>query len=89
MAHAARGQVNYDFEQQLLQYYQVAMNYNSQCYGLRLEFRDFQARSPGADLNDREIRFSLSLKNVGTFLDLNSRSSTDPTVALRGTPETR
>jgi len=25
---------------------------------------------------DREIRFLLSLKNVGTFLDLNSRSST-------------
>ena len=25
-----------------------------------------------------EIRFTLSLKNVGTFLDLNSRSSTVP-----------
>ena len=69
------GQVNYDFEQQLLQYYQAAMNYNSQCYGLRLEFRESKLGALGL-LNDREIRFSLSLKNVGTFLDLNSRSST-------------
>jgi len=69
------GQVNYDFEQQLLQYYQAAMNYNSQCYGLRLEFRESKLGALGL-VNDREIRFSLSLKNVGTFLDLNSRSST-------------
>ena len=67
-------EARHDFEQQLLQYYQAAMNYNSQCYGLRLEFRESKL---GALLvNDREIRFSLSLKNVGTFLDLNSRSST-------------
>jgi LPS-assembly protein len=69
------GQINYDFEQQLLQYYQAVLNYTSQCYGLRLELRDSKTGALGA-LNDREIRFSLSLKNVGTFLDLNSRSTT-------------
>lgn len=72
------GQVNYDFEQGLLQQDQIAMTYTSQCYALRLEFRDFQPAtgSAGQVLRDREIRFLLSLKNVGTFLDLNSRSST-------------
>jgi LPS-assembly protein len=69
------GQVNYNFETQLLQYYQAALNFNSQCYGLRIELRDSKTGALGA-LDDREIRFSLSLKNVGTFLDLNSRSTT-------------
>ncbi len=69
------GQVSYDFQQQLLQLTQIAMTYTSQCYGLRFEFRDF--KTGGAPIvSDREIRFSLTLKNVGTFLDLNSRSST-------------
>jgi len=75
------GQVNYDFEQGLLQQDQIAMTYTSQCYALHLEFRDFRSGTSTGVLNgqiasDREIRFSLSLKNVGTFLDLNSRSST-------------
>ncbi len=73
------GQVNYDFEQKLLQQDQLVATYTSQCYALRLEFRDFQPSATGTAgqvLRDREIRFSLSLKNVGTFLDLNSRSST-------------
>jgi hypothetical protein len=54
------------------------MTYTSQCYALRLEFRDFQPATGAAGqvVRDREYRFSLSLKNVGTFLDLNSRSST-------------
>ncbi len=54
------------------------MTYTSQCYSLRLELRDFQPASSAAAqvVRDREIRFLLSLKNVGTFLDLNSRSST-------------
>jgi hypothetical protein len=51
------------------------MNYTGQCYGLRLELRDFRAGT-GPRTRDKDIRFSLTLKNVGTFLDLNSRSST-------------
>jgi LPS-assembly protein len=69
------GQINYDFQQHLLQQDQIAMTYNSQCYGLRFEFRDFNSGA-GTVVSDREIRFSLTLKNVGTFLDLTSRSST-------------
>ncbi len=69
------GQINYDFEQQLLQYYQTALTYTSQCFGLRIELRNSKTLASGV-ANDREIRFSLSLKNVGTFLDLNSRSTT-------------
>jgi LPS-assembly protein len=72
------GQINYDFENGFLQQDQLAMTYTSQCYAVRLELRDFQpANSTVAQVvRDREIRFLLSLKNVGTFLDLNSRSST-------------
>ena len=72
------GQINYDFEEQLLQQQTLVLNYTSQCYGLRLELRDFQAgvgAGTGTQIRDREIRFSLTLKNVGTYLDLTSRSS--------------
>ena len=69
------GQLNYDFEQKLLQQQQLIMNYTAQCYGLRLELRDFRAGT-GPRTRDKDIRLSLTLKNVGTFLDLNSRSST-------------
>jgi hypothetical protein len=69
------GQLNYDIEQELLQQQMLVMNYVGQCYGLRLELRDFRA-GVGPTFRDKDIRFSLTLKNVGTFLDLNSRSST-------------
>ena len=69
------GQLNYDFEQQLLQQQQIVIGYTGQCYGLRLELRDFRADA-GPRTRDKDIRLSLDLKNVGTFLDLNSRSST-------------
>ena len=69
------GQINYDFEQQLLQQQQIVIGYTGQCYGLRLELRDFRAGT-GPRTRDKDIRLSLVLKNVGTFLDLNSRSST-------------
>jgi len=67
-------QVNYDFEQQLLQQQRWIVNFTQQCYGLRLEMRDFRA-GVGPRTRDKDFRFSLSLKNVGTFLDLTSRSS--------------
>jgi len=68
------GQINYDFEEQFLQQQTLVMNYTSQCYGLRLELRDFRA-GEGPRTRDKDIRLSLTLKNVGTFLDLTSRSS--------------
>ncbi len=69
------GQFNYDFEQQLLQSETLVVNYLSQCYGLRLELRKFQSATGPAGVQDQEIRFALTLKNVGTFLDLTSRTS--------------
>ncbi|HSS76853.1 MAG TPA: LPS assembly protein LptD, partial [Thermoanaerobaculia bacterium] len=69
-------QANYDFEQQLLQSETLVANYLSQCYGLRVELRKFQSATGTLGVQDTEIRFSLTLKNVGTFLDLTSRSST-------------
>jgi LPS-assembly protein len=75
------GQVNYDLQENLLQQQRYILNWTAQCYGLRLELRDFRtaagpAASGRSQISEREIRFALSLKNVGTFLDLTSRSST-------------
>ncbi|HEX3553618.1 MAG TPA: LPS assembly protein LptD [Thermoanaerobaculia bacterium] len=71
------GQFNYDFEQQLLQSETLVANYLSQCYGVRIELRKFQSANGAQGVQDKEIRFSLTLKNVGTFLDLTSRTSTN------------
>jgi LPS-assembly protein len=73
------GQVNYDVQENLLQQQRYVLNWTSQCYGVRVELRDFRtaagpAASGRSQITEREIRFSLSLKNVGTFLDLTSRS---------------
>jgi LPS-assembly protein len=70
------GQVNYDLEEQFLQQQRYIINWAAQCYGLRLEWRDFRAGTGPAAYRDKDFRFSLTLKNVGTFLDLTSRSST-------------
>ncbi len=72
------GQINYDVELQLLQQQRYIVNFTQQCYGLRLEMRDFRT-GVGTRTNDKDFRFSLTLKNVGTFLDLTSRTSaTEP-----------
>lgn len=69
------GQINYDAQTKLLQQQIYTLNWNSQCFGVRLEWRDFRA-GEGSRVRDKDFRFALSLKNVGTFLDLTSRSST-------------
>ncbi len=43
------------------------LNWASQCYSWQLEYRESNLRQ----IPDRDVRFSLTLKNVGTFLDLN------------------
>ncbi len=65
-------QVNYDLEQSLLQQQSYVLNWTSQCYAVRLEMRDFRAGSR----RDTEYYFTLSLKNVGTFLPLTARTTT-------------
>jgi LPS-assembly protein len=67
-------QVNYDVAESFLQSQRYILNWTEQCYSVRLELRDFRAFE-GATIRDKDFRFSLSLKNVGTFLDLTSRSS--------------
>jgi len=43
------------------------LNWASQCHTWQLEYRESNFR----DVEERDVRFSLTLKNVGTFLDLN------------------
>lgn len=50
-----------------LQQQRYFLNWQSQCYSWQLELRE----SNYGTIEDRDIRFSLTLKNVGTFLDLN------------------
>lgn len=64
--------INYDIEQSLLQQQRYVLSYSAQCYAVRLEMRDFRA----GDRRDTEYFFTLSLKNVGTFLPLTARSTT-------------
>jgi LPS-assembly protein len=68
----------YDLQLKIWQDQRYVITYNAQCYGLNLELRQFQSLDPSVASGlrrDRDIRFSLSLKNVGTFLDLTGRSS--------------
>lgn len=64
-------QVNYDFQTSLLQSQRYILQYFSQCYGFRVELRQFET----IDREDREYRFALTLKNIGTFLDLTGGTS--------------
>ena len=64
-------QVNYNIVTDLLQQQRHFLIYTGNCYGLRLEFTDFQS----TNRRDTDIRFAVSLKNVGTFLDLTSGES--------------
>jgi hypothetical protein len=67
-------QVNYDVKDSFMQSQRYILNWSEQCYSLRLELRDFRA-TEGSTVRDKDFRFSLSLKNVGTIHDLTSRSS--------------
>lgn len=64
-------QIAYDIEREELQQQRYAVNYISQCYAFRVEASEFSTRQQ----RDFEYRFLLTLKNVGTFLDLNGRQS--------------
>jgi LPS-assembly protein len=67
------GRVNWDLEREVLQQSRISLAYAAQCYGFQLEYREFRV-----DLRrDREWRFMLNLKNVGSFLDLNGGRSSE------------
>lgn len=59
--------VSYDLEESKTLQQRYFLNWQSQCYSWQLELRESRFR----EVVDRDIRFSLTLKNVGTFLDLN------------------
>nr|HRC84062.1 LPS assembly protein LptD [Thermoanaerobaculia bacterium] len=75
-----QGQISYNLTTQDVQKQSIGLRYLSQCFGFELVAREFRSDFLGADNNsvrrDRDFRFVLTLKNVGTFLDLSSRSST-------------
>ncbi|MCB1033322.1 MAG: LPS-assembly protein LptD [Acidobacteria bacterium] len=56
----------YDIEKSLLQQQRYLLNYLGQCASFTLEWRESEF---GTEV-ERDLRFSLTLKNVGTFLDL-------------------
>lgn len=56
----------YDLEKSERQQQRYILNYTGECYGFMLEYRELLERN---ELED-EFRFSLTLKNVGTFLEL-------------------
>jgi hypothetical protein len=60
-------QVNYDIETKELQQQRYFLNWTGSCFGIRLELREFRT----ALRRDRDYRLAVTLKSVGTFLDLN------------------
>lgn len=66
-----QNQVNVDFVTGTVQQHRHIFYFTSQCYGVRLEFRQFENTAR----RDRDIRLGISLKNIGSFLDLNGGDS--------------
>ena len=64
-------QVSYDMFSDFLQSSRHTLIWNGQCWGLRLEYADYNRIGRPSDY---DVRFALSLKNVGTFLDLTGGS---------------
>jgi LPS-assembly protein len=65
-------QISYDpqAEENKIRHQRYFFNWKSQCYSWQIEFRE-SIRGTGLNvIEDRDVRFALTLKNVGTFLDL-------------------
>ena len=67
-------QFNYNLKQSTLQQQRYILRYTGSCCGLQLEFRDAQF-DPLSGTRDQDYRIAITLKNVGTFLDLSGRVS--------------
>ncbi len=59
--------LSFDIEKSELLQQRYFIDYQGSCYNLRFELRE----STFSDLTDRDFRFSFTLRNVGTFIDLN------------------
>ena len=60
-------EVSYDTIASEIRHQRYFINWDSKCYSWQLELRE----SIRGAIEDRDVRFSLTLKHVGTFLDLN------------------
>jgi LPS transport system D len=60
-------ELSYDAALSELLSQRYVLSWSSQCYGWNIELREANYR----ELPERDYRFSFTLKNVGTFLDLN------------------
>jgi LPS-assembly protein len=67
-------QISFDAQNHLLQQQRYIASWASQCFGFQLEVRDFRSGIGPLATRTTDYRFSLSLKNVGTFLDLTGRT---------------
>lgn len=66
----ADAQVNYDIERDQLLEQRYVLSYFASCYDIALEFRDFiQFQGGSSPDHNKDYQLSISLKNVGTFLD--------------------
>lgn len=70
-------ELGYDLKRDLLRQQRYALDYISQCFAWRLEMRERRSRSGPDERKDRDYRFLLTLKNVGTFLDVNSHQGSN------------
>lgn len=60
-------ELSYDARLAELLSQRYVLSWSSQCYGWNVELRESNYR----EITERDYRFSFTLKNVGTFLDLN------------------
>ena len=65
------GQVNFDVENGEIQQQRYFLNYLSQCWSVQLEGREYTRGL----VVDRDYRLSVTLKNVGSFLDISGGAS--------------
>lgn len=65
------GQVNYDIANSDIQQQRYFLHYVSQCWSVELEGREYTR----GQLVERDYRLSLTLKNVGSFLDISGGAS--------------
>lgn len=66
-----QAELNYDIERSLAQLQRYFLLFQGSCYDITLELGEFKS----ASRRDREFRFMMSLKNVGTFFDITGGES--------------
>ncbi len=63
-------QMNYDFVLKVMQAQRHRLEFFGQCFSVLLEYNTLKTTR----VDDKEVRLAISLKNIGTFLDINGGS---------------